>query len=130
MEEWNALAPYLARLDSEFIQCSVMRPDSRWRDVPCLRDVALRYPLSLFFPRLVETGRCDPGRMDARRNAVLLGLLRERLGTLSDFVRELETLVRARVCLDVLSKAVSWISLVAIVLIVIREFANAHPDTL
>jgi len=62
--------------------------------------------------------------MDARRNAVLLGLLRERSGTLSDFVRALETLVRARVCLDVLSKAVSWISLVAIVLIVIREFAK------
>ncbi len=53
-----------------------MCPDSRWRDVPCLRDIALCHPLPLLLPRFVKASCGELDRMDARRHAALFGLLR------------------------------------------------------
>jgi hypothetical protein len=50
------------------IERLVMCPDRGRRNGSGLGDVPLRYPLPLFLPRFVETGRCEPCRMDAHRD--------------------------------------------------------------
>ncbi len=49
-----------------------MHPDGRWRDVPCLHDVALRHPP----PRFVEVGRGD-GSMNLPRSRSSFWALRK-----------------------------------------------------
>jgi hypothetical protein len=46
----------------------------------------LRQPSAILATGLEEAGRCDPGRMDARRHTARLDLLCEGSGSLSDLV--------------------------------------------